>query len=360
MTKATGQQDEELAVESSDFWTRSPGVIRSFLEKRPDYEQLCNEIRYTLEKRLSKDGIEFSTITARAKTLNRFLDKMARKKYRNPFSEITDFAGVRVVCLYVDDITLIEKIIEDEFVVVEKVDKLTDKEPDQFGYGAIHYIVKLGKKSAGARYDDLRAYVCEIQVRTVLQDAWAIIGHHLVYKRESAVPKALQRKLNSLAGLFETADDQFQQVRNERERYLARVTDSRKSAKAFLSNETNLDSMKQYLAWKFPALPLDVASWQLQAVFGDIDLKLYPTLSEIEGLIREEEARVALVFQKAAESFAKKDGKIPSCMNLGISLALRNPALLDDYSPEVHAAVEAVRADAGPNKPDAGDTKKRA
>jgi ppGpp synthetase/RelA/SpoT-type nucleotidyltranferase len=61
------------------------------------------------------------------------------------------------------------------------------------------------------RYDDLKKLVCEIQVRTVLQDAWAIIDHHLSYKQESDVPKILRRKLNSLAGLVETAHDQFDQ-----------------------------------------------------------------------------------------------------------------------------------------------------
>ncbi|MFH1742151.1 MAG: hypothetical protein ABIH23_24370, partial [bacterium] len=189
------------------FWQSNPEIVRRFIQQRTDYEQLCSEVQYILRKRLAERTIEISTVTGRAKTLNSFLEKIQRKTYEDPFSEITDFAGVRIVCLYVSDIPLIEDIIRKEFEIVEKVDKLTDKPPDQFGYGAIHFVARLGKKMSGARYDDLKVLLCEIQVRTVLQDAWAIIDHHLIYKSESSMPKVLRRKLNSLAGLFETADD---------------------------------------------------------------------------------------------------------------------------------------------------------
>jgi ppGpp synthetase/RelA/SpoT-type nucleotidyltranferase len=81
-----------------------------------------------------------------------------------------------------------------------------------------------------------------MQVRTVVQDAWAIIQHHLVYKRESQVPSHLQRKLNSMAGLLETADDQFESIRREREAYIAEVRESLAKPALFLENELNLDS----------------------------------------------------------------------------------------------------------------------
>jgi putative GTP pyrophosphokinase len=190
-------------------WQENPETIKKFLEQKTDYEQLCAEIAYILKKKLSKDSIEYSSVSFRAKTLKSFLIKIVRKTYENPFNEITDFAGVRVVFLYQNDLTRIEHIIKKEFEILKKVDKLNEKGIEKFGYGAIHYIVKIGKNSSGARYDDLKKLVCEIQVRTVLQDAWAIIDHHLVYKKESEIPTNLQRKLNSLAGLFETADNQF-------------------------------------------------------------------------------------------------------------------------------------------------------
>jgi len=345
-TKRSGGRKEasEASTETARFWKDSPEIIRGFLDRRADYEQLANEVAYILKKRLKKGEIEVSTVTLRAKTLNSFLEKIARKKFRDPFAEITDFAGVRVTCLYLDDIPLIENIVRDEFEVVERVDKLSDRDADQFGYGAVHYIVRLGGGSSGARYDDLRDYVCEVQVRTVLQDAWAIIDHHLVYKKESAVPKTLQRKLNSLAGLFETADDQFQRIREDREQYLREVADSQKTEDTFLANEVNLDSVRQYLEWKFPEKPVALSGEfnQLSAVFEDILPDEYRTLHDIDSLIEEEREHVAAVFKDADLEFAKIDGQIPSCMNLGISLALRRPEILLEYSEKTADVVRAI------------------
>ena len=157
--------------------------------------------------------------------------------------------------MYIDDLIKVENVISEHFEIIEKIDKLTDKAPDQFGYGAVHFVVKLGKTSSGARYDDLKNLVCEIQIRTVLQDAWAIIDHHLVYKNESNIPSVLRKKLNLLAGNFESADDEFKRIRNEREEYLIEIEQSQNSSEKFLDNELNLDSFVRYAQWKFPDLP---------------------------------------------------------------------------------------------------------
>jgi len=237
------------------LWKENTEFIKRFIDRLPDYEKLCAEVAYILNRELGKEEVEFSTITYRAKTLNSFLEKMQRKSYADPFAEINDFAGVRVVCLYIDDLKRVEKIIADNFEIVEKIDKLTDRRADRFGYGAIHFVVRLGKNASGARYDDLKNLVCEIQTRTVLQDAWAIIDHHLVYKNESNIPTVLRSRLNLLAGNFRSADEKFSDLRAEREEYLKRVEDSEIDAEKFLENELNLDSFVRYARWKFPDLP---------------------------------------------------------------------------------------------------------
>jgi len=249
-----------------DIWQRNPEVIKEFLQVRRDYEQLCAEVEYILRKRITDQAIETSAITSRAKTLNSFLEKLQRKQYDRPFDELTDLAGVRVVCLYRSDIAKVADIIRSEFAIAEDVDKLDELRVDQFGYGARHFIVRLGKTSSGARYDALKQLPCEVQVRTVVQDAWAIIQHHMVYKRESQVPKQLQRKLNSLAGLFETVDDQFERIREERETYLAEVRGSTAKPNAFLEHELNLDSFKEYLKWNFPDRAVEAFDGQTRLV----------------------------------------------------------------------------------------------
>lgn len=265
------------------LWRSRPEVIAEFVARRPDYEQLCAEVHYILERRLKAKGIEVASITSRAKTLPSFLGKIGGKPADDPLSEITDLAGVRVVCLYRSDLPKIEQVIRQEFRIKQRVDKLDEQGADRFGYGAVHFLVTLGKKSSGARYDDLKGLLCEIQTRTVAQDAWAIISHHLLYKQQSAVPSALQRKLNSLAGLFETADDQFDAVRLQREAYLREIEEKKEIAD-ILAQELNLDTLMAYAEWKFPEVVVEHTD-QLSRILANLDRARYTTVADIDGAV---------------------------------------------------------------------------
>jgi len=279
--------------ELSKAWTDNPELIREFMDLRPQYDQLCSEVAYILDKRLKGRQIEFSAITRRAKSLRSFTEKLTRKNYACP-EDVTDIAGVRVVYLYKADRAKIEQLIESEFGVIEKADKVDEQDEDKFGYGGLHYLVHLGRKSSGARYDDLKHLVCEIQVRTVLQDAWAIIAHHLSYKQESDIPKVLRRKLNSLSGLFETADDQFEQVRAERKLYRKSVERKGKSEGAFLDQEINLDTFKEFLKWKFPKKKMGGTLRHPGIILSKIHEFGYKRLSELNEIVdRTEKARAA-------------------------------------------------------------------
>lgn len=235
------------------LWKNQAVVIRAFLDVRPVFEKLTEEVAYILDKHLRSQNVEFAAITHRAKTLDSFCEKVVRKEYKHPLIEMTDIGGVRIVFLYPASGSKIEAVIKDQFEVIDKIDSTDKDDVDHFGYGAVHYLVKLGKKASGARYDELKGLVCEIQVRTVLQDAWAIVAHHLSYKKESDVPKKLRRKLNALSGLFETADDQFDQLGNEQQAYRAEVKKEMvKRTPDFLKEEINVENMTEYLNWRFP------------------------------------------------------------------------------------------------------------
>jgi ppGpp synthetase/RelA/SpoT-type nucleotidyltranferase len=136
-TRKTGaaRKPKRLGRTPDDIWQRNPELIRQFLHVRRDYEQLCAEVEYILRKRISDQAIETSAITSRAKTLDSFLEKLPRKQYDSPFDQLTDLAGVRVVCLYRSDIAKVAEIIRTEFAIAEDVDKLNELRVDQFGYG---------------------------------------------------------------------------------------------------------------------------------------------------------------------------------------------------------------------------------
>lgn len=309
-----------------DIWQREPETVRRYLTVRRDYEQLCVEVEYILRKRIGDRLIETAAITSRAKTLNSFLDKLQRKHYGDPFAEITDLAGVRVVCLYRSDVDRVAQIIRSEFDITEEADKLQDLAVDQFGYTARHFIVRLGKASSGARYDDLKSLYCEVQVRTVVEDAWAIIQHHMVYKRESQAPPQVQRKLNSLAGLLETADDQFERIRQERETYLAHVRESAGKPLTFLENELNLDSFREYLKQTFPNRGVESWDGQARMALDGLLAGGFKTLRDVDTAIRDtSNARQALVGELSKDMKMASDGTMPSNLEAVLALALKAP-----------------------------------
>jgi ppGpp synthetase/RelA/SpoT-type nucleotidyltranferase len=270
---------------AEDVWVTNPAIIRQFLAARPAYERLCSEAQYIVENLVDKNGIQVAHISARTKSLESFLEKVSRKLYSDPFAEVTDLAGVRVVCLYRSDVVRIEQLLTSEFHAVERVDKTQEQGADRFGYGAVHYVARLGSRMAGARYDSLKQMLVEIQVRTVLQDAWAIIDHHLAYKRESEIPSLLQRKLNSLAGLFETADDQFERIRADRESYLAGIANKTKTPSPFLEQEVNLDTIRAYTEWKFPGVAPPPDYYLGARVLGCLPAGKYKTLKELDDAV---------------------------------------------------------------------------
>ncbi|EGR4177461.1 hypothetical protein DDN05_17355 [Vibrio cholerae] len=275
-------------------WKESPELIRSYYENIESYKLLCQEVKYILEKSISVNGVDVASISSRSKSLDSFCEKIHRKHYKDPFKSITDFAGARVVFLYEKDRKVIEELIEQSFDIIEKVDKVEDYEVDRFGYGALHYIVKLKEIYVGERYDEIRNLYCEIQVRTILQDAWALVAHHLSYKQESDVPKHLRRKLNALSGLFETADDQFQHIRDAREQYQSEVTDAIGHSDAIvMSQDIELDSLIAFLKWAFPNRRLS-DSTEISELVGEIKSLGINTLQQLQDiLLQTEDARSA-------------------------------------------------------------------
>lgn len=281
-------------------WKENPNYIRRFYDNIKNYERLCGEIEYILTKELNNELIEYSQISSRAKTVKSFCEKIARKKYNDPFSEITDFAGVRVVYLYSTDRARIESVVEDNFDIIEKVDKITSADEDQFGYGALHYLVRIKENHSGARYDDLQDLVCEVQIRTILQDSWAVVAHHLSYKQESDIPAELRRKLNALSGLFETADDQFEFIRSARESYRKKVTEEiTQNEISSFNKEINLDNLNAYLKWKYPER-------------GDFDIEsLQSTLSELKEFGYKNFFEIESVINRSLEAVEAYEAKYP-------------------------------------------------
>jgi hypothetical protein len=177
-------------------------------------------------------------------------------------------------------------MLADEFEVIERSDKseiLLDE--DRFGYQSVHYLVRIGARRCSfaeyARFDGASA---EIQVRTILQHAWAEIEHDIQYKSSAAIPTAIHRRFTSLAGLLEMADREFQAIQDEDRRL-------RTSARNLVSEgqlggvEITPDSLKTYLDRK---LGPDgrISEWQYDWTAKLLKRLGFKTLEEAEECVR--------------------------------------------------------------------------
>lgn len=129
--------------------------------------------------------------------------------------QITDLVGVRVICLYEDEVEKIGEILSKNFDVLEVTDKITaiEKTEDEFGYKGLHLDLKINEKRRElpeyARFSLLRF---EVQIRTIVQDAWSVLDHKIKYKK--SIPARLKRRINALAAQFETVDHEFLAIKN--------------------------------------------------------------------------------------------------------------------------------------------------
>ena len=106
-------------------------------------------------------------------------------------------------------------MIDNEFEVLERIDK-TSSDPDKLGYQSIHYLVRYpNTRTSLSDFQQFSDLIAEIQVRTILQHAWAEIEHDIQYKAVAAVPELIRQRFTSLAGLIEIADREFQAIANE-------------------------------------------------------------------------------------------------------------------------------------------------
>ncbi|ODS66415.1 MAG: (p)ppGpp synthetase [Acidovorax sp. SCN 65-108] len=169
-------------------------------------------------------GVEIAKVEGRVKDVDECIRKFVRK-YRPALEEnntpyeiqhyITDLVGVRVVCLYEDELEKIAAIVRGHFAVIDVTDKVTAVESTEasFGYKGLHLDLKLSH--AERTQPEHAAYAqlpFELQVRTIIQDSWSVLDHRIKYKK--SIPSELKRRINVLSALFELADREFRQIRD--------------------------------------------------------------------------------------------------------------------------------------------------
>lgn len=208
MAKQKKVSDETISRLGSTYaeWVRSnEGVAAVF--------------RDALHELMRDAGVNFDRVEVRVKTWPSLKAK-ARKLgadgeplYPDPWNDIRDIIGARITVLHSTEIPAVQRLLADQFEVLRSVDKAHEtRVAGGFGYGSHHLQVRVTEDSEG-----LERYVgtvFEVQVRTVLQHAWAEFEHDIRYKRSAGVrlDPEVDRAFTLAAGLIELADQQFDQI----------------------------------------------------------------------------------------------------------------------------------------------------
>lgn len=150
---------------------------------------------------------------SRAKTIESALKKQASKRYVDPKEMMTDVVGARFVVLLKTDIDLVERVIVSYGGWTRSKDRDPDDERDQrpkaFDYQSVHYVVRNAEDRQLGDVMVPTGVPCEVQIRTLLQHAYAELVHGRIYKNDEEVPRTAERLVARCMALMETTDDIF-------------------------------------------------------------------------------------------------------------------------------------------------------
>ncbi|GAA5018648.1 hypothetical protein GCM10023258_05560 [Terrabacter aeriphilus] len=198
-------------------------VARAYAAIRPDVEAATALFVEMVTGLLDEAGINYLSVGGRTKTVASFASKAERRRdgqllYPEPLTDITDQIGVRVITFVHDDVTAVAELLAEELAVLDDRDMgLETARSGRFGYASRHQLVAVdASRTVPSRYEPLRRRSASVQIRTVLQHAWAEFEHDIRYK--GTVPEEhahdLDRRFTLAAGLIELADREFSAIRD--------------------------------------------------------------------------------------------------------------------------------------------------
>ena len=179
--------ESELEYQLSNFWT---------IERRKKYEEAMKKVLSLLEsfdeEYYEKKGNHIIIFTEkRLKTPKSIYDKIVRKNKKSTIDtieeDINDLAGVRIICFDIAQIYKLACVIgKQESFEIKKVKDYVRK-PKENGYQSYHIQLKV---------DGVKV---EIQIRTILMDAWSSLDSILVYKRDAKISREITDNIEKYA-----------------------------------------------------------------------------------------------------------------------------------------------------------------
>jgi putative GTP pyrophosphokinase len=208
-------------------------LMRAFEARKDLYARLLATLEGRIREALERKSLR-PIIKGRVKSFDSWYSKRIRllRKARaqgKPPIPIADIVALRVVCPFLGDLTMAESAICASFKVMDIERKGSERSFREFGYESIHLLFELPPdlrdESLGF---EIPAF--EVQLRTILQEAWAEVEHELVYKADfTPFDEPMKRKLAALNANLSLSDIIFQEILDYQRR-LTSALERRRSA----------------------------------------------------------------------------------------------------------------------------------
>jgi len=257
------QGDADVKATGGDA-TPEPRTLAKMVVTLPASEKASDEANPELYRRCEEEWMQIlqkhattiranvlttiskSVVKHRVKTRSSLGYKHSHPKY-NPDLDgepVKDLLGLRVVVPFLEDVEFVVAGLQEGWAVLEIERKSEVLSYREFGYDAIHVILDLQEELSGVDLPRGVARVCEVQVRTYLQEAWAEVEHELIYKNGTATAdQAIRKKLAALNASLALGDTIFQELRDHQRQQAAwgrrRFNELRKKA-AFVGGDGSL------------------------------------------------------------------------------------------------------------------------
>lgn len=205
------------------LYVKSKKVMWSLVEYKElqmMYASALKEIQTKFEILNTEFNVKYkrnpiSSIQTRLKSNESIINKLAKNNFdftiENIENNLNDVAGIRIICLYIDDIyTLKDALLkQDDIELIELKDYI--KEPKQNGYRSLHLIVKIPIFLV----DKKKNIKVEVQIRTIAMDFWASLEHQMKYKKDMQNQQEISKQLLECATIINNTDEKMMNIRNK-------------------------------------------------------------------------------------------------------------------------------------------------
>ena len=211
-----GINESMIPPEMSVTIDNAKEIARIFSDLRMRYHAAIKEISTKLEVLDNEFSVKYDYnpihhMQCRLKSIDSIMEKIERKGWPREIEsvyKITDFAGVRVICNYIDDIYTVEDSLlrQDDIKLLKRKDYI--KNPKESGYRSLHLIVEVPIFLSDRTYN----MPVEIQIRTIAMDTWASLEHELKYKRKEDMPGYVVQELKNCAKSMAELDATMERI----------------------------------------------------------------------------------------------------------------------------------------------------